>query len=127
MQQTYLEHTNLTVSNPDQFAELLCRVLGWRIRWSGPALNDGYTVHVGGDQSYLALYAPVDPTDNPNSQRNTGNLNHLGIVVNDLDAIEVKIRAAGLIPFNYRDYEPGRRFYVKTTDDIELELISYNK
>ena len=125
MQDTYLEHTNLTVPNPDQFAELLCNLLGWHIRWSGPSLNDGYTVHVGSQHSYVALYRPVDWLDQPRSARNIGNLNHLGVVVDDLDAIETKIKEAGLVPFSHGNYEPGRRFYVKTEEQIELEIISY--
>ncbi|MFT6301912.1 MAG: hypothetical protein ACJAY2_001096, partial [Pseudomonadales bacterium] len=56
MTEAYLEHTNLTVNDPDETARLLVEIFGWRIRWSGEAIYDGYSVHVGGEQSYLALY-----------------------------------------------------------------------
>ena len=55
-----LEHVNVTVSDPDRSAALLQRLFGWRVRWSGPALGGGRTVHVGTDDQYLALYAGRD-------------------------------------------------------------------
>ena len=33
--------------------------------------------------------------------------------------------AAGLVPFNHGDYEPGRRFYFMDPDGIEYEIVSY--
>ncbi|KAB2847362.1 MAG: VOC family protein, partial [Sphingopyxis terrae] len=52
-------------------------------------------------------------------------LNHVGIQVDDLDAIEAKVVDAGLRPFNHGDYEPGRRFYFFDPDGIEYEVVSY--
>ena len=66
-----LEHTNLTVADPDALAQRLCQLFDWQIRWSGPALDNGYTVHVGGPDTYLALYRP------PSQQ--TSDLNHLAV------------------------------------------------
>ena len=56
-----LEHVNLTVSDPEKSAEILGRIFGWHVRWSGPSLMGGRTVHVGTDDRYLALYTPGDP------------------------------------------------------------------
>ena len=39
--------------------------------------------------------------------------------------IEARVSAAGLIPFNHGDYEPGRRFYFLDPDGIEYEVVSY--
>lgn len=127
MIQAYLEHTNLTVRNPDKTAELLCQLFGWKVRWSGPALDEGYTVHVGNNNSYLALYAPRNLNQRPNaSHLDALNLNHLGVVVDDLDAVEAKADALGLKSFNHRNYVPGHRcFYFKTSDNLEIEVISY--
>ena len=50
-------------------------------------------------------------------------LNHVGLVVDDLAAAEAV--AAGLVPFNHADYEPGRRFYFFDWDGIEFEVASY--
>jgi catechol 2,3-dioxygenase-like lactoylglutathione lyase family enzyme len=52
-------------------------------------------------------------------------LNHVGVVVEDLDATEAKVRAAGFAPHSHADYEPGRRFYFHDRDGIEFEVVSY--
>jgi len=54
-----------------------------------------------------------------------GGLNHIGVVVEDLDAVEAKVLAAGLKTTNHGDYEPGRRFYFHDHDGIEFEVVSY--
>ena len=53
-----IEHVNITVRDPERAARLMGELFGWRVRWQGPALNGGHTVHVGSDEQYLALYAP---------------------------------------------------------------------
>ncbi len=121
-----LEHVNLTVSDPDATAKWLCEVFGWKIRWQGPALAGGRTIHVGTDDDYLAIYAPASPAaGGPSSYDVVGGLNHVGVVVDDLDAAEARVRAAGFTPHNHADYEPGRRFYFDDADGIEFEVVSY--
>ena len=55
-----LEHVNITVSDPDRTASLLGTLFDWKVRWSGPAKDGGYTVHVGSDDDYLAIYTSKD-------------------------------------------------------------------
>lgn len=52
-------------------------------------------------------------------------LNHVGILVDDLDDIERRVVAAGLIPFAHAVYDPGRRFYFLDYDGTEFEIVSY--
>ena len=118
-----IEHVNVTVTNPETTASLLQGIFGWRVRWRGPAMAGGRTVHVGTDRHYLALYAPAG--DQPHKYQKGEPLNHVGIEVADIDAIEAKVLAAGLKPFSHGDYEPGRRFYFLDPDGIEFEVISY--
>ncbi len=126
-----LEHANITVSNPLKTAEMLCDLFGWHIRWlgeKGESIHGGHSLHVGADDTYLAIYAkgpePVKPgTD---SYSTLGGLNHLGIVVDDLDGIEKKVLAAGFVTFSHADYEPGRRFYFHDNDKIEYEVVQYD-
>ena len=56
MSNATLEHANITVSDPLKTAKRLCDLFGWHIRWQGDAIHGGMTVHVGSDDSYLALY-----------------------------------------------------------------------
>lgn len=117
-----LEHANLTVSQPERSARLLEDLLGWHERWRGPAINGGETIHVGGDVDYIALY-----TDHKERgpHRTGAPLNHVGLLVDDLDAAEQVVLAAGLAPFNHGNYEPGQRFYFIDWDGIEFEVVSY--
>ena len=122
----HLEHVNITVSDPKATAAWIGRVFGWRTRWEGPAKDDGYTMHVGDDTSYVALYALGRPKPSrENNYTTTGGLNHWAVVVDDLDAVEDRVRAEGFTPKSHADYEPGRRFYFHDGDGIEVEVVSY--
>lgn len=126
-----LEHINITVSDPERTAALLIDLFDWHVRWKGDSIHGGRTMHVGSDVEYLALYAepstsaPQASTANT-SYWNVASLNHVAVVVDDLDELERRVLAAGLQPFNHGDYEPGRRFYVRDHDDIEYEIVSYS-
>ena len=125
-----LEHANITVSDPQKTAAMLIDLFGWHIRWEGAAMaGAGYTVHVGSDQSYVALYSGNDPAQTvPKADASYGTrgaLNHLGVVVDDLDAVEARVKAMGLTAHSHADYEPGRRFYFHDPDGVEIEVISY--
>ena len=54
-----------------------------------------------------------------------GGLNHLAVVVEDLDATEARVRAEGIETHSHADYEPGRRFYFRDGDGVEYEVVSY--
>jgi glyoxylase I family protein len=120
-----IEHVNLTVSDPERTAALMSDLFGWQERWRGPAMGGGFTIHVGSDAHYLALYTgPAG--ERPATPWSKGvPLNHVGLVVDDLDAVEARAIAAGLTPFEHGDYEPGQRFYLFDGDGIEYEVVSY--
>ena len=121
-----LEHVNVTVTDPAATAAMLADLFGWRIRWEGSAKLGGHTIHVGEEDTYLALYTPPDATAKaPESYHAHGGLNHVGVVVDDLDAVEARATARGLSPHSHADYEPGRRFYFHDADGIEWEVVSY--
>jgi catechol 2,3-dioxygenase-like lactoylglutathione lyase family enzyme len=117
-----LEHVNLTVSNAAQMVALLSDLCDWHIRWEGPSMNNGHTVHIGSDETYLELYT----NDQASGGYGKGQpLNHVGLQVEGLDAAEKIVTGAGLKPFGHDDYEPGQRFYFFDWDGIEFELVSY--
>lgn len=125
-----LEHVNVTVKDPKATAALLKDLFGWKTRWDGTAINGGYTVHVGGEDSYLALYtgpkAGEDQKEADNSYLTRGGLNHIGVVVDDLNAVEAAVVAKGYTPHSHADYEPGRRFYFHEENGVEIEVICYD-
>jgi catechol 2,3-dioxygenase-like lactoylglutathione lyase family enzyme len=120
-----IEHVNVTVSNPERTAKLMEQLFGWRVRWQGPARDGGRTVHVGSNEHYIALYAERDATCVAKQIAKGQPLNHIGVEVEDLEATEARVVAAGLTPFSHADYEPGRRFYFLDPDGIEYEVVSY--
>jgi predicted enzyme related to lactoylglutathione lyase len=127
MTMTRLEHVNITVADPDHTAALFGALFGWHVRWHGPAKNGGRSVHVGEEASYVALYK--GPTAAPGAGDNgliLGGLNHMAVVVDDLDACEARILRAGYVTGNHADYEPGRRFYFTEENGIEIEVVQYD-
>jgi len=122
-----LEHVNVTVTDPRTSAALLCRLFDWQIRWQGPAIDNGYTVHVGTDIDYLAIYSTGTPKQsNLQSYHVQGGLNHIGVVVDNIDLVEQRVIAEGYSPTNYGSYEPGRRFYFVDDNGVEYEVVSYS-
>ena len=125
-----IEHANLTVSDPQRSADLFKSLLGWEERWSGPSKMGGETIHVGepgNGGTYLALYTNEDVRAEGDRRRYSKGqpLNHVGLLVDDLDAAQALVADAGLTPFGHDDYEPGKRFYFFDWDGIEFEVVSY--
>ncbi len=123
-----LEHINVTVTDAKATAERLCKLFDWHIRWEGDSLAGGYSIHVGTESYYLALYSPMTDkmTASTDSYSQKAGLNHIGVTVEDIDDMEKRVIAAGYTPGNHGDYEPGRRFYFDDEDGIEFEIVSYN-
>lgn len=127
MTSTFLEHVNVTVNDPAKTAKMLCDLFGWHIRWEGDSIHGGNSVHVGSDTSYIALYRPPEITTKEYANYYTiGGLNHLGIVVDDLDGVEARVKGCGFKTHSHADYEPGRRFYFHDADGLEIEVINYD-
>lgn len=125
----YLEHVNVTVQDAKATAALFADLFDWHVRWEGASIHDGYSVHVGSDTSYVALY------NNKGGNATAGGdvsydvkagLNHIAVVVDDLDAVEKKVIAHGLVPNSHANYEPGRRFYFDDDNGLEIEVVQYD-
>ena len=123
MNQGRIEHVNLTVTDIERSAALFEKLLGWRQRWRGEAMSGGETIHVGDETAYLALY--TDRQDHSGQVKGVP-LNHVGLLVDDLDTAEQVVLDHGLETFNHGEYEPGRRFYFFDWDGIEFEVVSYD-
>lgn len=120
-----IEHINLVVSDPERTAQLLAGLFGWHERWRGPASDGGFTIHVGSADHYIAVYSGPGGMHAHARYPKGEPFNHIGIQVDDLDATEARVKAAGLAPFAHDDYAPGRRFYFFDPDGIEYEIVSY--
>jgi catechol 2,3-dioxygenase-like lactoylglutathione lyase family enzyme len=127
MTPTSIDHVNLSVSEPEHSAEMFSALFGWHIRWRGRSASGGRTIHAGSDVHYIAVHQSADADGSPCGHAKGRPLNHVGFVVDDLNDIERRAIAFGLVPFNHDDYEPGRRFYFFDRNGIEYEIVSYSK
>lgn len=128
MSTAFLEHVNVTVSDVAATAKRLEAWFGWKVRWHGESIFGGVSYHIGNDTSYIAAYQPPKETstlDEDASYSIRGGLNHIAVVVDDLDATEERIKATGHTTRSHADYEPGKRFYFEDEDGIEFEVVSY--
>ena len=122
-----LEHTNYTVSDIDATAAWMIELFGWHIRWRGDSRTKGKSVHVGTDTHYLALYThgKANPLGE-DSYETVGGLNHIAVVVDDIQDLRDRVTKAGFTPGEHYDYEPGQRFYFHDHDGIEYEIVQYD-
>jgi catechol 2,3-dioxygenase-like lactoylglutathione lyase family enzyme len=125
MTRARLEHANLTVSDPERSAQMVEMLFGWEERWRGPARDNGFTIHVGTEADYIAFYTGPGGIDLSAHYPKGKPLNHIGVLVDNLDEVEKRVVALGLTPFSHGDYAPGRRFYFLDPDGIEFEVVSY--
>lgn len=122
-----LEHTNFTVSDIDATAKWMVELFDWKIRWKGDSKTSGKSIHVGTQDRYLALYE--EPTSRPTAETSyhtVGGLNHIAVVVDDIQTMRKRVKAAGFEPGEHYDYEPGERFYFHDHDHIEYEVVQYD-
>ncbi len=119
-----IEHINLNVTDPARAASMATALFGWSERWRGPGADGALTIHVGSATSYIAFHLKSGGAPASRFQKGVP-FNHVGVQVDDLDAVEASVVALGLVPFAHDDYEPGRRFYFFDPDGIEYEIVSY--
>lgn len=117
-----LEHVNISVTDPERSAKLLEDLCGWKVRWRGPSMDRGHTIHIGTERQYIALYTGEHVKG---GYEKGAPLNHVALEVDDLRGAETVVEDAGLEPFGHGDYEPGARFYFFDWDGIEWEVVSY--
>jgi len=122
---SYLEHLNVPVRDIDETARFLITAMPeFRVRHRGVA-NGSEWAHVGTDETYFALNA----VDNAGATSGGGGVNHVGFVVDDIEAVRTRLRTAGYRG-GYRSGEvvkhPHRlRAYYLDADGNEYEFIQY--
>ncbi len=122
----YLEHANLTVRDLDQAVAFLQTALPeLKVRGRGVGLH-GPWLHVGTDQSYLALEEASRDDAGPRSAYADPGLNHLGFVVSDVEAVRERLRGAGYREGFQAPSHPFRsRVYFYDAEGNEFEFVEY--
>ena len=124
-----IEHANLTVPDIDATIRFLqCVDPGFRV------LNDavgqgGYRwAHIGTPVGYFALEEPHEPTPDAALKRRYADfgVNHIGLVVDDVDALADRLLAAGYSEGFVSERHPARiRRYFLDSAGMEWEFVQY--
>ncbi len=120
-----IEHINKACQNLEitlQFYQTLFP--NWFIRAQEKS-NDLRWIHFGNHQFYISLY------ERPNAAQliplNTGNIDHVGFVIEDGRKMMALLEANGIEYFVEDAPETKYRIYVKDPDSTFLELVEYNE
>ena len=122
-----LEHANLTVRDIEGMIRFLQTAFPeFRVRGEG-ICNDCRWVHVGTDETYLALnQAYAEPEKRWTPYRGLPGVNHLAYEVQDVEALCKRMKAAG-----YRDSTPPnkhphrKRRYFYDAEGNDWEFVEY--
>ncbi|GJM22668.1 MAG: hypothetical protein DHS20C15_25830 [Planctomycetota bacterium] len=119
------EHLNLSVSDIERSITFYRALLGGELRWRGLTKDGRPAAHVGGADSYLAMFEAVaQPTRRDDDSLRVG-FNHFGFQVADLDAAARRVAELGVRPHHESHDAPGRRLYLRDPDGFEVELVEY--
>ena len=126
---TRLEHANITVQDVDAaIAFLLCVDPDFTILHDSGTGGDHRWVHLGTTHGYFALETPHDPQASPEHRRRYHDfgVNHIGLVVDDVDAVAQRLQAADYPETYVADPHPTRiRRYFQDPSGMEWELVQY--
>lgn len=120
-EQAYLEHANLTVPNIDDTVNFISTALPEFGKRGEGVYKGRRWIHIGTDSSYLAVNEVADRK--PTLGRP---LNHLGFVVNDVNAVAERLLAAGYQrSFNRVEHPHRIRDYFEDQSGTEYEFVQY--
>jgi len=122
---TRLEHANLTVRDLESALRFLQTAApDWRVRHR--AEGDRKWVHFGDDRTYLALEEAREEGELQSGEYLRPDINHLGLVVDDLEAATARLLGAGYREgIQTTDHPHRRRKYFYDDDGFEWELLEY--
>ena len=123
-----LEHANLVVHDVDEAIRFVQTAFpDFVLRHEGKTWAGARWVHLGIDDSYLALSeAMAQPAEPWVPYSGKPGLNHLGWEVDDLNALESRMKEAGFEPNMKADEHPARqRRYFYDPDGNDWEFVRY--
>jgi len=129
MMSTQLEHANLCVSDIDGMIKFLQTALPDFIIRHDETDNEGDRwVHIGNDQTYIALNNSTqkDSTDWAPYSGMPG-VNHLGYMVDSVEQVRSRLRAAGYTESTVENNHPFRkRLYFYDPEGRDWEFVEYH-
>ena len=123
-----LEHANLSVRDSDGMIRFLQTAFPeFRIRHDATGADGTRWVHVGTDQTYIALtQATAEPERRWAPYEGMPGVNHLAYEVNDLEALRDRLNSAGYKDSTVPNTHPYRkRIYFNDPEGNDWEFIQY--
>lgn len=117
-----LEHIHVNVNSlaaSRRFLELAVPHIV--VRGGGEAAGYGPWMHIGGDRSYIAMTEVKGSTP-------PAELRHIGLLVDDADALIARLAAAGYTPADDSElntHPHRRRVYYVDANGIDWEFVQY--
>lgn len=123
----YLEHLNLTVLDVDNAVCFLQTAMPqWEVRGHGTGEKCKRWVHIGTGETYLALEDRGAEALGPHEPYVHPGLNHIGFVVDDVEAVASRLRAAGYREgVSAMEHPHRKRIYFFDDDGNEFEFVEY--
>jgi len=122
-----LEHANLQVQDVEAMIAFIRTAFpDFRIRHDSGRVDPERWVHVGNDETYLALNraSTAQPRRIPYS--NSPGFNHLGFVVDDVEALRERLLSAGYPESTVPNSHPARkRVYFNDPEGNDWEFVEY--
>jgi catechol 2,3-dioxygenase-like lactoylglutathione lyase family enzyme len=124
-----LDHANLEVQDLEETLRFLTTAFpDFRIRWEGRSADGGRWLHLGNDDTYLALSQASRPPAEPwVPYAGAPGLNHLGFEVDDAEALRARLAAAGYRDSTVPNAHPYRkRVYFRDREGNDWEFVQYS-
>ena len=125
---TRLEHANLCVRDIDGVIRFLQTAFPeFRVRFDGVGVDGVRWVHVGTDETYLALNPSAEHAElHRTLYGDQPGVNHLAYVVDDADAVRRRLIAAGYKDSTPPNSHPARkRVYFYDAEGNDWEFVEY--
>jgi len=123
-----LEHANLHVHDLDGMLRFVQTAFPeFRVRGQGLGFTGTRWLHVGSEESYLALYQASQPPAEPwVPYEGKPGLNHLGFEVDDVESLRKRLLEAGYEESTVRNAHPHRkRIYFYDAEGNDWEFVQY--
>ena len=124
----HLEHANLCVRDIDAMLRFIQTALPeFRVRADHTDDDGSRWVHVGTDDSYLALSSAWEPGEAPfEPYSGRPGINHLGFEVDDAEALRGRMLSAGYEESTVPNRHPyRRRVYFRDGEGSDWEFVQY--
>ena len=122
----YLEHANITVNSINESIKFFTTAFpNFSIRGEG-VFNGRRWVHLGNDDTYLALNEPIENNLKVKKDYVSSGINHIGFVVNDVSELANRLLHAGYVRDYPKQVERFRiRDYFADSDGNQFEFVEY--